>query len=74
MVEPEVRRVVAVLQEWAKPIGERLSYLNEMKVPVLIVGGTSDIIFYTINSGSTYISSKSDTNKASSLTCSFHAT
>jgi pimeloyl-ACP methyl ester carboxylesterase len=40
----------AALQEWAKPVGERFAYLKEMKMPVLIVGGKSDIIFYTINS------------------------
>ena len=40
----------AALQEWGKPAGERFSYLKGIKMPVLIVGGTSDIIFYTINS------------------------
>lgn len=40
----------AALQEWGQPVGERFAYLKEMKMPVLIVGGTSDIIFYTINS------------------------
>lgn len=40
----------AALQEWGKPIGERFAYLKEMKMPVLLVGGKSDIIFYTINS------------------------
>jgi pimeloyl-ACP methyl ester carboxylesterase len=40
----------AALQEWGKPIGERFAYLNELKMPVLLVGGKSDIIFYTINS------------------------
>ena len=40
----------AALQEWAKPVGERFAYLKEMKMPVLIVGVKSDIIFYTINS------------------------
>jgi pimeloyl-ACP methyl ester carboxylesterase len=40
----------AALQEWGKPAGERFAYLKEIKMPVLIVGGTSDIIFYTINS------------------------
>lgn len=40
----------AALQEWGTPIGERFAYLKEIKMPVLIVGGTSDIIFYTINS------------------------
>jgi pimeloyl-ACP methyl ester carboxylesterase len=40
----------AALQEWGKPIGERFAYLKDIKMPVLIVGGKSDIIFYTINS------------------------
>jgi pimeloyl-ACP methyl ester carboxylesterase len=40
----------AALQEWGKPIGERFAYLKNIKIPVLIVGGKSDIIFYTINS------------------------
>jgi pimeloyl-ACP methyl ester carboxylesterase len=40
----------AALQEWGKPAGERFAYLKKIKMPVLIVGGTSDIIFYTINS------------------------
>ncbi len=40
----------AVLQEWSKPIGESFAYLKDIKMPVLIVGGKSDIIFYTINS------------------------
>jgi len=38
------------LQEWGKPAGERFAYLKDIKMPVLIVGGKSDIIFYTINS------------------------
>jgi pimeloyl-ACP methyl ester carboxylesterase len=40
----------AALQEWGEPVGERFAYLKEIRMPVLIVGGTSDIIFYTINS------------------------
>ncbi len=40
----------AALQEWSKPVGERFAYLKDIKMPVLIVGGKSDIIFYTINS------------------------
>ena len=40
----------AALQEWGNPEGDRFAYLKEIKMPVLIVGGTSDIIFYTINS------------------------
>jgi pimeloyl-ACP methyl ester carboxylesterase len=40
----------AALQEWGKPVGERFAYLKNIKIPVLIVGGKSDIIFYTINS------------------------
>ena len=35
---------------WGKPLGERFAYLRNIKMPVLIVGGKSDIIFYTINS------------------------
>jgi pimeloyl-ACP methyl ester carboxylesterase len=40
----------AALQEWGNPIGERFSYLKNIEIPVLVVGGKSDIIFYTINS------------------------
>jgi pimeloyl-ACP methyl ester carboxylesterase len=40
----------AALQEWAQPIGERFAYLQNIKIPVLILGGKADIIFYTINS------------------------
>ncbi len=40
----------AALQEWGQPVGERFAYLKEIAMPVLIVGGKSDIIFYTINS------------------------
>jgi pimeloyl-ACP methyl ester carboxylesterase len=40
----------AALQEWGKPIGDRFAYLKDIKIPVLIVGGKGDIIFYTINS------------------------
>jgi len=40
----------AALQEWGNPVGERFAYLKNIKIPVLIVGGKSDIIFYTINS------------------------
>ncbi|RXH56534.1 Hydrolase, alpha/beta fold family [Granulicella sibirica] len=43
-------RKFAALQEWGNPIGERFAYLQGIKIPVLIVGGKSDIIFYTINS------------------------
>ncbi len=39
----------AALQEWGKPIGERFAYLRKIGIPVLVVGGKSDIIFYTIN-------------------------
>ncbi len=40
----------AALQEWGKPAGERFAYLGDIKIPVLVVGGKADIIFYTINS------------------------
>jgi pimeloyl-ACP methyl ester carboxylesterase len=40
----------AALQEWANPIGERFAYLRHIKIPVLIVAGKVDIIFYPINS------------------------
>ena len=39
----------AALQEWGNPVGERFAYLQDIKMPVLVVGGKSDIIFYTIN-------------------------
>ena len=37
------------LQEWARPVGERFAYLKDIRMPVLVVGGRSDIIFYTAN-------------------------
>ncbi|MEO6815074.1 MAG: alpha/beta hydrolase [Edaphobacter sp.] len=40
----------AALQEWAQPKGERFAYLKNIKMPVQVVGGKTDIIFYTINS------------------------
>lgn len=40
----------AALREWGLPVGSRFDYLKDIKMPVLLVGGTSDIIFYTINS------------------------
>jgi pimeloyl-ACP methyl ester carboxylesterase len=40
----------AALQEWGNPVGDRFAYLKDIKMPVLVVGGKSDIIFYTINS------------------------
>jgi pimeloyl-ACP methyl ester carboxylesterase len=40
----------AALQEWGKPLGERFAYLKDIRMPVLVIGGKSDIIFYTINS------------------------
>ena len=40
----------AALQEWGEPKGERFAYLSNIRMPVLVVGGKSDIIFYTINS------------------------
>jgi pimeloyl-ACP methyl ester carboxylesterase len=40
----------AALTEWGNPVGERFAYLKNIKIPVLVVGGKSDIIFYTINS------------------------
>jgi pimeloyl-ACP methyl ester carboxylesterase len=33
-----------------KPVGERFAYLKDIKIPVLVVCGKADIIFYTINS------------------------
>jgi pimeloyl-ACP methyl ester carboxylesterase len=40
----------AALQEWGKPDGARFAYLKDIRMPVLVVGGKTDIIFYTINS------------------------
>ena len=40
----------AALQEWGTPVGDRFAYLKDIKIPVLVVGGKSDIIFFTINS------------------------
>jgi pimeloyl-ACP methyl ester carboxylesterase len=39
----------AALEEWALPVGDRFEYLKNIKIPVLVAGGKSDIIFYTIN-------------------------
>jgi hypothetical protein len=39
----------SALQESGEPIGRRFAYLKDLLMPVLIVGGRSDIIFYTIN-------------------------
>ncbi len=41
---------IAALEEWGKPSGERFAYLKKIEMPVLVVGGKSDIIFYTVNS------------------------
>ena len=40
----------AALQEWGEPKGDRFAYLKDIRMPVLVVGGKTDIIFYTINS------------------------
>ena len=40
----------AALTEWGNATGERFAYLKDIKIPVLVIGGKSDIIFYTINS------------------------
>lgn len=40
----------AALQEWGEPKGERFAYLQDIRMPVLVVGGKKDIIFYTVNS------------------------
>ncbi len=41
---------LVALQEWGKPVGDRFEYLKQIKMPVLVVNGKSDIIFYTANS------------------------
>ena len=41
---------IAAIEEWSKPVGERLAYLQDIKLPVLVVNGTRDIIYYTSNS------------------------
>ncbi len=40
----------AALTEWGNATGERFAYMKDIKIPVLVVGGKSDIIFYTVNS------------------------
>lgn len=40
----------AALQEWGQTVGERFAYLKQIKMPVLVVAGSNDIIFYTSNS------------------------
>ena len=41
---------IAAIEEWSKPIGERLAYMKDITLPVLVVNGTRDIIYYTSNS------------------------
>ena len=40
----------AALTEWGQPAGERFAYLKQIKVPVLVVAGSDDIVFETQNS------------------------
>ncbi|HEU0164040.1 MAG TPA: alpha/beta hydrolase [Thermomicrobiales bacterium] len=40
----------AAFTEWANPVGDRFAYLQDIKMPVLIVNGKSDIVVYAINS------------------------
>ena len=40
----------AAPQGWGNPDGMRFTYLKDIKMPVLVVGARSDIIFYTTNS------------------------
>ncbi|MEJ0003688.1 MAG: alpha/beta hydrolase [Pararobbsia sp.] len=40
----------AAFTEWSKPAGERFAYLKDIRQPVLVVNGTSDIVVYAINS------------------------
>lgn len=40
----------AALTEWGQPVGERFAYLRAIKVPVLVVAGTTDLIFDAHNS------------------------
>lgn len=41
---------MAAIGEWGQPVGERFAYLKEIKLPVLVVNGSHDIIVPTINS------------------------
>jgi pimeloyl-ACP methyl ester carboxylesterase len=40
----------AAFAEWSNAVGERFAYLKEIRQPVLIVNGKSDIVVYAINS------------------------
>jgi pimeloyl-ACP methyl ester carboxylesterase len=40
----------AALTEWGEPAGERFAYLKQIRVPVLVVGGSSDPVFDGHNS------------------------
>jgi pimeloyl-ACP methyl ester carboxylesterase len=40
----------AAFTAWSQPVGERFAYLKNIKQPVLVVNGKSDIVVYAINS------------------------
>jgi pimeloyl-ACP methyl ester carboxylesterase len=40
----------AALTEWGQPIGEQFAYLQNIRVPVLVVAGSDDPIFAAQNS------------------------
>lgn len=41
---------MAAIGEWGQPVGTRFAYLKDIKQPVLVVNGSTDIIVPTINS------------------------
>jgi pimeloyl-ACP methyl ester carboxylesterase len=41
---------MAAIDEWGQPKGERFAYLKDIKQPVLVVNGSTDVIVPTINS------------------------
>jgi len=41
---------MAAIGEWGQPKGERFAYLKDIKQPVLVVNGSTDVIVPTINS------------------------
>jgi pimeloyl-ACP methyl ester carboxylesterase len=40
----------AAFQEWGEPKGQRFEYLQDIKMPVLVVNGNADVIVYPENS------------------------
>jgi len=48
--EKVVPAQIAAIADWGDQPGERFAYLKDIKQPTLVVGGTHDVIVYTVNS------------------------